>query len=184
MRISAGEQRNRRLRSPRGRKTRPTSDRLRQAIFNVLGPAVAGARVLDLFAGSGAFGLDALSRGAERVTFVEKDPAALASLAANVAALGWEERVRILGEDVGRALPRLASAGEQFDCVFLDPPYDTALGVATLEALAPATVLSENAVLIVQAFHKAAFPEGCGVLVRSWQRRYGDSQFLLYRRAS
>jgi 16S rRNA (guanine966-N2)-methyltransferase len=184
MRISAGEQRNRRLRSPKGLKTRPTSDRLRQAIFNVLGSAIAGARVLDLFAGSGSFGLDALSRGAIQATFVERDPAALAALRANVAVLDLTARVRILGEEVARALPRLGAAGERFDCVFLDPPYDAPVAGSTLEALAPGSLLSENALLIVQAFHKAELAERCGVLVRSWRRRYGDSQFLLYRRTS
>ena len=182
MRISAGQHRNRRLRSPRGLRTRPTSDRLRQAIFNVLGPQLEGGRVLDLFAGSGAFGLDALSRGAASTTFVERDHAALASLAANVEHLGLTGRARILPEDVAHALPRLATAGERFNCIFVDPPYDGPRAAATLEALAPGDILSENALLVVQAFHKAEFPERCGVLVRSWQRRYGDSQILVYRK--
>ncbi len=183
MRISAGEHRNRRLRSPRGLQTRPTSDRLRQAIFNVLGPTIHGARVLDLFAGSGAFGLDALSRGAAQATFVERDPAALAALRANAAALEVSARVRIVGEEVARALRRLAATGEQFDCVFLDPPYAGPLAAETLESLAPGAILSENAVLSVQAFHKLELADRCGVLVRSWRRRYGDTQFLIYRRA-
>ena len=184
MRISAGAQRNRRLRSPRGLRTRPTSDRIRQAIFNVIGPAIEGMRILDLFAGSGAFGLDALSRGAAAVTFIEHDSAALASLRANVAALGFSGRAEVFGEEVAHALLRLIEEGVRFECVFLDPPYAGGLATTTLEALAPGTILSENTALIVQAFHKTAFPDRCGMLVRSWHRRYGDSQVLIYQRST
>ncbi len=184
MRISAGTQRNRRLKSPPGLRTRPTSDRIRQAIFNVLGPAVEGMHVLDLYAGSGAFGLDALSRGAVSATFVEHGAAALASLRANVASLGFSDRVEVFGEDAGQAVVRLTAHGARFECVFIDPPYTGDLSARALEALAPGSILSENAVLIVQAFHKTAFPDRCGVLVRTWQRRYGDSQVLMYRRST
>jgi 16S rRNA (guanine966-N2)-methyltransferase len=103
MRISAGEHRGRRLKSPRGEKTRPTSDRLRQAIFNVVAPRLGGARVLDLYAGTGALGLEALSRGAASAVFAERDREALRSLRANVEALGLASRVRILAADVPAA---------------------------------------------------------------------------------
>ena len=125
MRISAGEHRGRRLQSPKGSKTRPTSDLLRQALFNVLGPRIQGASVLDLFAGTGALGLEALSRGAATASFVENDRRAVESLRANLATLKLTARSRVLVGDVFSKLGRLQQAGERFDCVFLDPPYGT-----------------------------------------------------------
>ena len=182
MRISAGEHRGRQLKSPRGSRTRPTSDLLRQAIFNVLGSRIRGARVLDLFAGTGALGLEALSRGAASATFVERDRQALASLHANVRDLEVSTQARVLSGEVFSGLGRLAAAGERFDCVLLDPPYAGDCGMCTLETLAPGEILSDNAVLIVQAFHKSDLPERIGVLCRVWQRRYGETRLTVYRK--
>lgn len=184
MRITAGEHRGRRLQSPTGLRTRPTSDRLRQAIFNVVGPRVAGARVLDLFAGTGALGLEALSRGAAEATFVERDRPALTSLRANLAVLGLSARARIVAQDALVALAGLTQAGERFDCVFLDPPYGGDAARRCVETLAPGAILSENALLVVQAFHKTELPERIGTLRRAWQRRYGETRLSLYRKES
>jgi 16S rRNA (guanine966-N2)-methyltransferase len=182
MRISAGEHRGRRLSSPKGSKTRPTSDLLRQAIFNVLGPAIRGVRVLDLFAGTGALGLEALSRGAAAATFVERDRRALSSLHANIREMDFTSRARVLAGDVLAVLSQLNAAGEQFDCVLVDPPYASDLGPRALEVLAPGLILSENAVLVLQAFHKSEFPERVGVLSQFWHRRYGESRVTVYHR--
>jgi len=182
MRITAGEHRGRRLLSPKGSRTRPTSDLLRQAIFNVVGPRVAGARVLDLFAGTGALGLEALSRGAADATFVERDRPALTSLRANLVGLGLSTRARIVARDTAAALAGLARAGERFDCVFLDPPYVGDFARRCVETLAPGEILSENAVLLVQAFHKTDLPERTGTLSRAWHRRYGETRLTLYRK--
>jgi 16S rRNA (guanine966-N2)-methyltransferase len=182
MRITAGEHRGRRLRSPTGARTRPTSDLLRQAIFNVVGPRIAGARVLDLFAGTGALGLEALSRGAADATFVERDRPALTSLRGNLAGLGLATRARIVARDALATVEALARAGERFDCVFLDPPYTSDLALQCVETLAPGEILSENAVLLVQTFHKTDLPERAGTLSRAWQRRYGETRLTLYRK--
>lgn len=182
MRISAGEHRGRRLQSPKGLRTRPTSDLLRQAIFNVVGAHVQGARVLDLFAGTGALGLEALSRGAAEATFVERDRAALVSLRGNLVSLGVSTRTRILAQDALTAVAGLARAGERFDCVLLDPPYVGDSARHSVETLAPGDILSENAVLVVQAFHKTELPERVGTLSRAWQRRYGETRLTLYRK--
>ncbi len=123
MRIIAGEFRSRVLRAPNGMATRPTTDRLRETLFNVLQPRLQGARFLDLYAGSGANGLEALSRGAREAVLVERAAPALAAIRANVAALGLEKRARVEGMAVGRWLDS-AAAEAPFDLVFLDPPYD------------------------------------------------------------
>lgn len=184
MRITAGEHRGRRIRSPKGLGTRPTSDLLRQAIFNVVGIRIQGARVLDLYAGTGALGLEALSRGAAEATFVERARSALASLRANLATLGVAARSRVVAHDALAALEVLARAGERFDCVFLDPPYAGESAARCVETLAPGWILSDNAVLIVQAFHRTELPERIGTLRRGWQRRYGETRLTLYRKES
>ena len=112
MRVIGGHDRGRRLRAPRGLATRPTADRVRVTLFDVLGPTVAGARVLDLFAGTGAVGIEALSRGAARVVLVERDQSALRALRANLAALGAPRAAaRVMAGDVLRLLPELGGAG-------------------------------------------------------------------------
>src|SRR5215208_7039866 len=120
MRVIAGTYGGRRLQAPSGTDTRPTADRVREALFSILGARVDGARVLDLFAGSGALGLEALSRGAAGVTFVERAPAALRVLRANLAALGAD--AEIVPSDALRWLGAASAASRQYDLVFLDPP--------------------------------------------------------------
>jgi 16S rRNA (guanine(966)-N(2))-methyltransferase RsmD len=154
---------------------------LRQALFNVLGPRTQGASVLDLFAGTGALGLEALSRGAAKATFVENDRRAVESLRANLATLKLRPRARVWAGDVFSRLARLEEAGEQFDCVFLDPPYGAGdLAVRCIEMLAHGGVLRENGAVLVQAFHKTALPERVGTLCRTWRRRYGEGSLTMY----
>ena len=125
MRVVSGEARGRRLVAPAGQDTRPTTDRVRESMFNALESleAVAGATVLDLFAGSGALGIEALSRGAARCTFVEHDRAALAAVRANLEATGLAGRAEVVSGDAHRALTSFSAAGRRFDLALLDPPY-------------------------------------------------------------
>ena len=124
MRVIAGRLRRRTLDAPPGMATRPTSDRLRETLFNVLAPRTEGARFLDLYAGSGAVGIEALSRGAQRVVFVEKAPAALKVLRANLEGLGIRDGFSVQAGPVGTFLKRARSGEGGFDVVFLDPPYE------------------------------------------------------------
>jgi len=136
MRIVAGQWRGRRLAAPEGTETRPTGDRVRETLFSMLASRLGtfeGLRVADLYAGSGALGLEALSRGAASATFVENDPKALAAIRANIDALGAGERARVLARPA-QSLPR----GEAFDLLFADPPYGPGSGTQVLrEILAP-----------------------------------------------
>ncbi len=125
MRIIAGRFKGHRILSPRGNRVRPTTDRVREAIFSHVGEAVVGARVLELFAGTGAFGFEALSRGAESVLLVEKDPATGLFPRRMAARLGVQDSITILGLDAMAAVKTLARQGEKFGIVFLDPPYES-----------------------------------------------------------
>jgi 16S rRNA (guanine966-N2)-methyltransferase len=170
VRVIAGRYGGRRLQAPPGSATRPTSDRVREALFSILGARVAGARVLDLFAGSGALGLEALSRGAAAVTFVESAPAALRALRANVTALGAE--AEIARADALKWLRSASGRARQYDLVFLDPPYRQAeaLGARLSEAL-PA-VLGPGALVVAESDRRAPLELTIPTID---ERRYGDT---------
>ncbi len=172
MRVTGGRLGGRLLRSPQG-TLRPTSDRVREAIFARLGET-EGARVLDLYAGTGALGIEALSRGAARAVFVERAPRCLALLRANLASLELESVSRVLRGDARRAVRRLGHAGERFDLVLLDPPYDSGEAPLALAALAEAGLLAPEGVLVVETAKRHPLPPMDGLL-RLDERRYGDT---------
>jgi 16S rRNA (guanine(966)-N(2))-methyltransferase RsmD len=183
LRIVAGKWRGRPLRAPKGLAVRPTSDRVREAIFDILGEEVAGAAVLDLFAGSGALGLEALSRGASRGVFVESDPAAYAFLRKNIESLGAEEAESCL-LDYRKALRRLRARSMRFDLVFLDPPYGRGLAADSAAGLSRAALVRQGGTVVVEEAIRApeaAFPEAWAI---SADRRYGDTRVMLYRISS
>jgi 16S rRNA (guanine966-N2)-methyltransferase len=173
VRVVAGEFRGRRLAAPRGARTRPTADRVREALFSMLGD-VSGARVLDLYAGSGALGIEALSRGAESAVFVERDPRAVAAIERNLESLGLEQEV--VRQDAVRFLGRTEG---MFDLVFCDPPYDSASRLAgpLTEHLPDAT--SEDARIVTESDKRnpleLPFP-----LVP--ERTYGDTRIAIHGR--
>jgi 16S rRNA (guanine(966)-N(2))-methyltransferase RsmD len=180
MRVIAGNLGGRRFRAPRGRGTRPTSDRVREALFMAIEP-LAGLRVVDLYAGSGALGIEALSRGAARADFVESDRAALAALEENLRGFGLTGNARVWPIGLPRGLARLGAALREADVVFMDPPYGGEAARATLEALASPLVLGTAARVIAEHHAKDALPESIGRLVRVRQRRYGETVVSTYR---
>ena len=171
MRIVAGEFKGRRLHAPRGAGTRPTADRVREALFSILGD-VSGARVLDLYAGSGALGIEALSRGAESALFVERDQQALAALRRNLEAVGADADVR--RQDVSRFLARPEGT---FDLVFCDPPYDDASGVATALADALPEIARENARIVTESDKRNPLVLPAPLLV---ERAYVDTRIAIH----
>jgi 16S rRNA (guanine966-N2)-methyltransferase len=180
--VIAGRFGGRRLTAPKGRATtRPTSDRVREAIFSMLGD-LREARVLDLFAGTGALGIEALSRGAARAVFVERDGAALAALGANLRALGLDEREAEVRR--GEALAALRSARERsetYDLVLIDPPYRRAGAMAGELSPALAPLLSAQACVVVESDRRAPLELSWGEIER--QRRYGDTTITIHRHA-
>jgi 16S rRNA (guanine966-N2)-methyltransferase len=175
MRIIAGSRKGARILAPKGLDTRPTGDRVREAVFNLVGP-VDGAEVLDLYAGSGAMGLEALSRGAARVTFADSDRAAAETILRNLDKLKLEGAV-VLREDAGRRLAADAAAGKRYDLVLVDPPYAMLARILpTLAAHLPA-VLAPNGVVVVES---AAREEPNLPLPKRTSRRYGSARVTVF----
>jgi 16S rRNA (guanine966-N2)-methyltransferase len=178
VRIVGGTLGGRVLRAPAGTRTRPTSEKVREAIFAIVGD-VAGAHVLDLFAGSGALGLEALSRGAARAVLVDSGKPALAAIRANVAALGVADRAEVVAGDAIVIAARHAPAAP-WRLVFADPPYAADLGERVLAAL-PAAHLAADAVIVIEHDRRGVPPDAVGSLLRTDQRRYGDTMISFYR---
>ncbi|MDX1577527.1 MAG: 16S rRNA (guanine(966)-N(2))-methyltransferase RsmD [Gemmatimonadota bacterium] len=170
LRIIAGEFSGRPIEAPSGRVTRPTADRVREAWFSALGSRVRGASVLDLFAGSGALGLEALSRGAHHAHFVESDRRALAALRANVASLGLADRTTVVRRDAFRFVRSVRKA---FDLALADPPYGTGAGPRLLRTFTARPFASELWLEHAPSHDLAA--------TAIWTRRYGDTQLSAYR---
>ena len=175
MRIIAGEKRGARIFASKGHDTRPTSDRAREAAFNLVGP-VDGATVLDLFAGSGAYGLEALSRGAESAVFAEADPAACASIRRNLAKLSFTAAM-VLCRDAIQVLSEEAGAGRRYDLVLADPPYRMFSDVQTGLATYLPSVLAENGLAVVET-HAREEPD-LPLSLRT-SRRYGSARLSLF----
>jgi 16S rRNA (guanine966-N2)-methyltransferase len=174
VRIVAGAYGGRRLAAPRGGRTRPTADRVREALFSMLGP-VADARVLDLFAGSGALGLEALSRGAAEVTFVDSSAAATRAVRTNLEALG--AGAEVLRSDARAFLRKARAAGRQYDLVFLDPPYQRAGAVAEALAGDLAAVLAPGARVVAESDRRSPLELP---LALQADRRYGDTLIRIF----
>lgn len=178
IRVVGGSLRGRRLATPRSAAVRPTSSRVREAVFDILQRDVPDARVLDLFAGSGAMGIEALSRGASHATFVEHSPEALVAIRRNVEELGLQTRVRVMAGAAASAIDRLAGERRAFDLAFADPPYaddpSELLGRLTRGGL----LAGGGALVLEVAFRRRLpIPEG----FEGDRRRYGDTELLVLR---
>lgn len=150
MRVIAGELKGKKLFSIKGKTLRPTSDKVREAIFDILQDRLKGKRVLDLFAGTGALGIEALSRGAEKGVFVENNRHSLSVLRRNIEECRLKAKAEILACEVSAGIRILKSRGEAFELVFMDPPYSRGLVKETLQALGPSTLISSEALIIVE----------------------------------
>lgn len=150
MRIIGGTHGGRKIRSPEGKNTRPTTDFVREALFNILGSYVVESNILDVFAGTGAVGLEALSRGAQTATFIEKDPKAFLIIKQNLKDLNLQDKAFLIKDDALSALKNLDKKGQSFDIIFMDPPYNENHIKPCMEFLRKSTVLKNGDVLIVQ----------------------------------
>lgn len=183
MRIIAGSARGRSLKLPQG-EVRPTADRVKESLFNVLGQWLDGEVVLDLFAGAGSLGLEALSRGASHATFVERDRRVIQVLEQNVRALGFNDVSSVVSLPAERAVPRLAADGKRFSLVFADPPYALHALSSLLQALDETRLVSPGGRIVLEHDKREVLPEAVGTLQRVDERRFGDSVVTFYERRS
>ena len=175
MRIIAGSRKGARIQAPKGHETRPTGDRVREAAFNLIGP-VDGMRVLDLYAGSGAMGLEALSRGAESATFVEADRTAAQTIVRNVEKLALPGAI-VLREDAARKLAADARSGREYDLVLIDPPYGILLSLLPMLAAHLPAVLAPDGLVVLES---DARDEPELPLPKRTSRRYGSARVTVF----
>ncbi|HYP29114.1 MAG TPA: 16S rRNA (guanine(966)-N(2))-methyltransferase RsmD [Blastocatellia bacterium] len=175
-----GKYRGRRLRTSAGLDVRPTSDRLRETLFNILAPRVRGSRFLDICAGSGAVGIEALSRGAAHATFIERARPACSVIRENLDAFASEDDARIINRDAAQAVSRLREEGESFDIAFLDPPYASGLYSQVMEKLSEGGLVSGDGVVVVEHRSKTPPREAYGRLRVYREVRQGESALAFY----
>jgi len=182
LRVIGGSARGRILRSPKGTKIRPTADRVKEALFNVLAGRIKDAVVLDLFAGTGALGIEALSRGAARAVFVDRSRDSISLIRHNLALTGLLPCAELYREDAGVALSLFQRQGRSFDLIFLDPPYGEGIALSVLGKLAQSGVLSPGGLVAVEHSPRDSLTEQIANLQLWRQRRYGDTVLTFYRR--
>lgn len=183
VRVIAGLAKGRRLKVPREPGVRPTQDRIRESLFTILGYPLDGRIVMDLFAGSGALGIEALSRGAEHATFVETNRSCIQVIQENLRLCGFHDRATVLSGDVPEDMPRIArAASRRFDLVFLDPPYTMKGKRRILKELHRFSLLRENARIVFEHSVKDPFPSVPEEFFVEMTRRYGDTTltFIMY----
>lgn len=182
MRIRGGTSKGREILAPKGLITRPTSDKVKEAIFNVLAAKIPDAVVLDLCTGTGNLALEALSRGADRAVLVEKDSKVAKITSKNLLNTGLYERALLIKMDVLKALNFLSKESYTFDIIFFDPPYESQLYEPVLEflAISKENLLSENAVIVVEASTRKILPENVLGIELKKESTYGDTKVMYY----
>jgi 16S rRNA (guanine(966)-N(2))-methyltransferase RsmD len=175
MRIIGGSAKGRRLKAPKGKHLRPTAARVKEALFDILPHDLTGLQVLDLFAGTGNMGIEALSRGAASATLVELSNDATRVIRDNASRVGVARRCRVLGMPVDRALRRLERDNQSFDLIFIDPPYGRKLAERTLRILGASSLLRDGGAIIAEHSARDAIDDRYGALILRDRRRYGDT---------
>ncbi len=182
MRIIGGEFRGRRLKTLKSVKMRPTPMRVKEALFNILGNRVIGSSFLDLYAGSGQIGIEALSRGAKEVIFIDNHPSAIRLIHTNLGFLHSEEGLKIPRNNVLKAIDNLSKGKKKFDIIFLDPPYESRLVKNTLQALAKSDILKTTTLVIAEHHKFLDLDREINSLIQIRKERYGDTILAFYKR--
>ena len=182
MRVISGVCKGRPLKAVQGMTTRPTTDKVKESLFNIIGPFFDGGNVLDLFSGSGSLGLEALSRGMEKGVFVEKDPKALQVIKANIQACRMEEESEVLRSDALRSIKMLGGRGVRFDLIMMDPPYKIANAIPSiLSEIEENKLLAEDGLIICEHGKELELPEQIGPFVKYRYEKYGITAISFFR---
>ncbi len=180
LRVIGGEARGRKLSILKGKTVRPTADRVKESLFNILGERIIEAEVLDLFAGVGSLGIEALSRGAKRAVFVDKGAAAVRIIKKNLARLDFQARAEVYQEEAGRAVKWLGRRGEEFGLIFIDPPYGSDLAEKSLRKLTESCIVMGKGMVVVEHYRKRIMPAQAGKLRLVRDESYGDTSLSFY----
>lgn len=184
MRVISGKAKGRRLIGPKGGAVRPTADRIKESLFNILPRDLSGMKILELFAGTGNVSIEALSRGAENVLLVDASERSARIIRENLQRLELKNRAQLWVMPVRRALKAVARQGQKFDLIFLDPPYDQKLVGRSLELIASVDPLYPSAVVVAEHSVREAVKSSYGFLSLNDQRRYGDTLLSFFRHAA
>jgi 16S rRNA (guanine966-N2)-methyltransferase len=180
MRVVSGKCKGTSLKSVPGNSTRPTTDKVKEAIFNIIGPYFNGGIGLDLFAGSGGLGIEGLSRGLEKVIFVDRDGKAIQTIKENVTFCGLEEHSEVYRNEANRALKALIKRGLLIDVVFLDPPYKKQQLLALLTEMEQSQLIAREGVIVCEHSHDVELPEQIGNFQRTKREKYGIIHITIY----
>ncbi|GHI01273.1 16S rRNA (guanine(966)-N(2))-methyltransferase RsmD [Neobacillus kokaensis] len=182
MRVVSGVSKGRPLKAVPGKSTRPTTDKVKEAIFNMIGPYFDGGLGLDLFAGSGGLGIEALSRGIEKVIFIDRDAKAIQTIYENVKACSFEKRIEVYRNDADRAVKALVKRGIVFDYVFLDPPYKKQQLISLMEKMDELNVINDNGIVVCEHSFDVKLPHTVGGLEQIKHEQYGIIAVTIYSR--
>lgn len=180
MRVITGFAKGRKLAAPKGIHTRPTTDRVKEALFNILGDRVVDAKVLDLFAGTGALAIEALSRGALQAILLDNDVQAIRTIQQNLALTGMLPKAQLIRQDVWQFIKGQQPFPPVFDIIFLDPPYEKGFEVRAMELITQPCWLSEAGVIVVETSKKTVMPLRAGIFRLCRQEKYGDTCLNFY----
>lgn len=181
MRVIGGRAKGRRLLAPKGQAVRPTADRVKESLFNILPRDLSGKKVLDLFAGTGNLSIEALSRGAAHALLIDASARSAAAMKANLRRLGFEAQSEVWIAPVTRSLRSLARRKETFDYIFLDPPYDHGLATSSLELIAQSNLLRDTGTVVIEHSAREPVKPLYESLQLRDQRRYGDTLLSFYK---
>ncbi|RKU26253.1 16S rRNA (guanine(966)-N(2))-methyltransferase RsmD [Candidatus Poribacteria bacterium] len=184
MRIIAGKYKGRRLTSPKGMNVRPTSDRVKESVFSIIQKHIVDANFLDLCSGTGNIGIEALSRGAKQVTFLDRNPVSLKLLRQNLKICGielYDTQVKVIAKDLYKGIKTLQNQLETFELIYFDPPYDADIYNQCLTQISDTKLLNEAGILLIEHHKKTILPTEIGLLTHEEQRQYGDTCVSLFR---
>lgn len=180
LRIVAGLLKGRKLKTAKGLRIRPTADKIKEALFNILGDRVFNSNFLDLFAGTGNVGIEAFSRGAQKVTFIDNNLASIRLIEENINLCNLADKSRIIKSDYFKAIKKLSKQNEKFDIIFADPPYNTALAKNCLQYLEEIDIGISNCLIIVEHYHKKKLLSEVGKFRLIKQRNFGETILSFY----
>ncbi len=181
MKITGGKERSRLIKIPKTKDIRPTLDIARKAIFDILQEEIAGKDVLDLFSGSGAIGLEAISRGANSACFVEREKSCIIAIRENIRLLGYEDRAFVIFDDVFKALRDLDKSKKSFDIVIMDPPYRKSIEKKALLKISSYDIIKPSSLIVVEHFKTEQIPDCIGIFRLYKRSSYGDSVLSFYK---